>query len=570
MPVFFNGQLLVTPTSASVVNDDAMLNRNLSLSGVAAFLGRSAGGKPKTILRFGSPEEALEELVDGELLDAVLKAFDPSNQTAGPAEVIAIRVQPATQATGIVKDAQGDDVINLKSQNFGLRENMLRWKIEPGTLSGFRMTTMRGTSYYSADNVGYANFSVHYTGDADTATITIAATTVTLAVEGQSDVVIDLVQFSTVQDLVDRMNSVDGFEAEVLDGNYVRPALMGLDFVTAQDVKTAAFTVRGDLQAVVDWFNSAREGYITAERVSTAGTKPAVADWKFLNGGTDGNTTFGDWADAFEALQTVDVGWLTPVTGDPAVHAMADTHVQFMSNQGRRERRAICGMDLSTSKEEAKNSAKALNSDRTSLLYQGHYDYDRKGKLRLYPAYISAARVAGAFSGVNPGTPLTNKHFKCFGLEFDLRNPTDTDELINAGIFCLENTDAGYKIVKSISTWLINDNYNRVEQSTGAALDYTVRSVRQALHALIGEKSQPLVLSRARSITESTLTELSRAEPQGPGIIVGDQNSPAFRNIQVALDVDVLRVQFECSPAIPLNYVLTTVFAVPYSGSVTI
>ena len=78
------------------------------------------------------------------------------------------------------------------------------------------------------------------------------------------------------------------------------------------------------------------------------------------------------------------------------------------------------------------------------------------------------------------------------------------------------------------------------------------------------------MLSRARSITESTLTELSRAEPQGPGIIVGDQNSPAFRNIQVTLDVDVLRVQFECSPAIPLNYVLTTVFAVPYSGSVTI
>ena len=74
-------------------------------------------------------------------------------------------------------------------------------------------------------------------------------------------------------------------------------------------------------------------------------------------------------------------------------------------------------------------------------------------------------------------------------------------------------------------------------------------------------------LQRAISITESALRELARAEPQGPGVLVGDAQSPAYRNISASLEGDTLRVQFECSPAIPVNYVLVSIFAVPYSGA---
>ncbi|MNN19986.1 hypothetical protein D3C81_1332450 [compost metagenome] len=210
-----------------------------------------------------------------------------------------------------------------------------------------------------------------------------------------------------------------------------------------------------------------------------------------------------------------------------------------------------------------------LMSDRTSLVHLGHYDYDATGKLVLFEPYQTAAIIAGAFSGVNPGTPLTNKTIRVRGLERDLRNPTDTDRLIQGGVLCLENTDQGYKVVKSISTWLANDNYNRVEQSTGVALDFVARNVRQALDVLRGQKGNPLVLSRAVSITESTLRELARAEPQGPGVLAGNDESPAYRNVKASLEGDVLRVQFECSPVIPVNYVLATIFAVPFSGTAT-
>lgn len=568
--VFFKGRFIVSPTTASVVNDDAMRNKNLSVGNVLALVGRSAGGKPKTALRFGSPNEAIATLVSGELLDAVIAAFNPSSETGGPEEVVAVRVQPAVQATGVIKDASAATVINLASTGYGVRENLVGYKVEVGSVSGLRVTTQRGADYYTKDNIERAAFTVSYTGSEATATVTVGDASVILAAPAGTTVATLLFSdFATVQDVVDRINLVADFGAVVAGDSYTAPTASGLDFVTAQTVKAAPYTVTADLQAVIDWINGAQEGFLTATRATGAGTKPAVAALQFLSGGSDGTTLTADWADAFEALQTVDIQWLTPASSVDAIHAMADAHADYMSNVAGKERRCIVGMATGSSDAEAVAAAKALNSDRTSVIHLGHYNYGMDGKLKLFAPYISAALVAGMFAGVNPGTPLTNKAIKVRGLERDLRNPTDTDALINGGVLCLENTDQGYKVVKSISTWLVNDNYNRVEQSCGVALDFVARNVRQALDVLRGQKANPLVLSRAVSITQSTLAELARAEPQGPGVLSGNAENPAFKNIVATLDGDVLRVEFECSPVVPVNYILATIFAVPFSGSAT-
>ncbi len=569
MSVFFNGRLITTPTTASVVNDDAMRNQNLTVGNVVALVGRSAAGKPKTALRFGSPQEAQRELVSGELLDAVLAAFDPSNQTAGPSLVVAVRVNPAVQATGVLKDAGSNTVINLTSTSYGLLQNQIKAKIETASLDGLRVTIQRGQDYYSRDNVARRAFSIQYTGAEASSTMTINGTQLVLAAPtGTTVETISLAEYPTVNDLVDRINSITGFVASVQDRNGTAKTVNGLDFVTAQDVKTEAYIARADLQAVIDWINGAGEGFVDAARAANAGAKPApTSGFVFLTSGSDGVTTNSDWADAFEALQGIDVQWITPVSGDAAIHAMVDAHVAYMSNVAMKERRAIVGTVAGTSDTDAIAAAKNINSDRVSLVHLGHYEYADTGKLTLLPPYISAARIAGMFAGVNPGTPLTNKQFKCRGLERDLRNPTDTDVLINGGVLCIENTESGYKVVKSISTWLVNDNYNRVEQSTGVAVDFVARNVRNALDALRGAKGNPLVLSRAKSITESTLRELAREEPQGPGILVGNTENPPYRNIKASLEGDVLRVEFECSPVIPVNYVLATIYAVPFSGT---
>mgnify|MGYP000287661020 CR=1 FL=1 len=569
MSVFFNGRLLTTPTTASVVNDDAMANRNLTVGNVVAFIGKSTGGEPNVALRFGNPTQAKLILRSGELLDAVVKAFDPSAQTPAPSTVIALRVNPALQSSADVAAAgEVGTVLTLSSVNYGQADNQIKYKIESGTTTGKRFTVQRGTESYSQDNIARQAFSIRYSGSESTATATIDEAGLTLAY-GSTTLALDFADFATVTDLVDRINVVTGFAAAVLADSYNSPTANGLDFITTQDVKTATYNVTANLQAIIDWLNSGANPLVTAERTAAKGTVPANIGFTYLTGGTDGTTTNTEWSAGFGVLQKSDFQWLCPISGSSAIHAMADAHVAFCSTVLRRERRCIAGTVASTSDESAITAAKSLNSDRTSLVHIGYYDYNAAGALVLRPPYMTAALIAAMFAGVPPGTPLTNKTMKVQGLERELLNPTDTDPLIKGGVLCVENTDEGYKIVKSISTWLVNKNYNRVEQSTGAALDFTVRNVRNAVDVTRGEKGSPLLLSRSVSLAESALKELARAEPQGPGVLVGDENSPPYKNITATFEGDVTRIQFECSPAIPNNYNLVTVYAVPFSGSAT-
>lgn len=569
MAVFFNGQRLVTPVTASAVNDDAMQSQNLTVGNALAIVGKSTGGKPKTALAFGSPEQARRALRSGELLDAVMKAFDPSDDTGAPSTVYAVRVNPAVQSVLELKDAADAAVINLTSANYGQADNLIKVKVESGAISGKTISVSYGTDYLHGDNIGRAALSVRYTGSETTAILAVAADKLTLTAGSTEPVEIAFADFSTVASVVDKINSLGSYTAQVLDRSDNMATLNGLDFVTAQDVKTAVYTVRADLQAIIDWFNSVAFEYVTASRPAAVGKVPANIPYTFLAGGTDGNTITTDWYDALVALQNKDVQWVSAASGDPAVHALIDTHVDFASGTLRRERRAILGTALGTTDAQALEAAKALNSKRTSLVHIGHYAYDLNGQLVLREPYMTAALIAAGFAGTNPGTPMTNKSLKVQGLERDLLNPTDTDELLLGGVMPVENTDTGYKITQSITTWLGDQKYNNREQSCGAALDFTVRNAREALDVLRGTKSNPLLLSRAAAITKSALTQLAREEPQGPGVLAGDAASPAFRNISAAIEGDVLRVQFECSPVIPNNYILVTVYAKPYSGSTT-
>lgn len=568
MAIFFNGQMLISPTTASAVNDSAMVNQSTPVGNTVAILGSSVGGKPNTPLYFGNPRDAQSDLVSGPLLDAVLAAFDPSAETGGPNQVVAIRVNPATQATGVMKDASNNSVINLSSTDYGLRQNQVQWRVETGSLTGLRVTVRLGQDVYTQDNIARNAFTVQYTGAGASATISATNTAVTLAVAGSTVSTIDLTTYKTVGDLVGIINTVSGFTAQVIGQSFTSPALNGLDTISAVNVKTAAATVTANLQAVIDWLNGSLEGLVTATRVTGAGTVPAVTAWTSLSGASDGTITNNEWANAFGVLQTVDAQWVCVASANAAVYAMADTHVQYMSTVGRKERRAIVGMDLNTTDEAAITQAQALNSDRTSLVHIGHYNINQaSGELTLYPAYITAAMIAGAFAAVSPGTPLTNKTINVSGLERYLRNPTDTDRLITGGVLCTEKTPNGYKVVQSISTWLVNTKFNRREQSCGAALDYAVRAVREALDPLRGSKNDPITMSRAITIATTTLNALAIPEPQGPGVLVGDKNSPAFKNVTASVTGDALSVSFQCSPVIPANYITVTVYAVPYSGT---
>lgn len=594
MSVFFNGQLLVTPQTASVVNDDAMLNQNLTVGNAVAYLGESYSGQPFKVLAFGTPNQAKAVLGGGDLCDAVCAAFAPSTETGSPQTVYAVRVSNAQQPRLVVKNA-GDSTLTFgtiwgKSWSNGDLSTRVQFS-QGSTATLINITVSGGTGGKTWTREGKdVNASrVHINVLEDHCHFGVMKVPGGMSMEVETDrnggmgvyskVQMAFTDYPTLGDVADYLNTVKtAAGAQVFNvtfDNLNDRRVPSTAMVARVYEKNLSPDVTWTAWAIKEWFDTQMADLLTFELDNTTnGIKgfragPVLGDFQYLSTPPAANVQPKDWEKAFALLERKDVQWVCPVTSNPDFHIMADTHVTVCSNRLHKERRAIVGMGLNVQTEDALDFAKHLNSDRTSLVHLGHYAYDDNGKLVLRPAYMTAALVAGAFAGVNPGTPLTNKSLRVQGLEKELLNPTETDELLKGGVMPIEATERGYIITQSITTWLNDSKYNKREQSCGAAVDFTIRNVRQAVDVLRGQKQSPLLLSRAISLTKGALTELARPEPQGPGVLVGDENSPAWRNVTATIEGDVLRIQFEASPAIPNNYILVTMYAVPYSGSAT-
>lgn len=572
---FFNGRLHTTPIAVSSVEDSRMSPQNPAVGNGLALVGLADAGEPGVPLTFSNPREAARVLKSGELLTAVRKGFSPSSSTGGPSKITVVRVGNASRSTLTLKDAQDAASIDLTSDLFGVFANQIRVKIEAGTLKGKRVTTRVGSEFFTADNLGRDAFTIRYTGTAAAATLDITGTTAVLKAGPAGALVvvesIPLASAPTVQQLVDRINSHEGFVATTVAGAVLVKTVNGLDGVTALDVKTSAKTVTADIAALIAWFNSNAEGFVTAKRAANAVAAPKNISDTYMAGATDPAVVLQDWMDAIDVLDSVDVQHIVALSADAAVHSALDAHCVFMSDAGRKERRAYVGPALGLTVAEAKQLPRTLSSHRTALCWPGHYDTDLdSGERVLLPPYMTAVHVAGGFAGLNPGNSMTNKAIRVQGLELNPSFPADTDALIESGVLTFESTPRGIKVCRSISTWLENDNFNRVEISTGIATDFVVRAVREALEPLVGSKASPAILDRAASVVETVLMTLARPEPGGPGVIVGDALNPAYQNIQCSIAGDVLNVAFECSPVVPVNFVALAVSVVPYQGSVAL
>lgn len=569
---FFAGRFTRHPRVAASIKDQALIPFSAGPTRTVAILGIALGGEPGVPLGFSSPSEAAATLRGGELLDAIERCFDPSTESRGASLIEAVRVNPATRSTITLDDAGGQDAVVVTSVNYGLVENEIKIKVETGTNTGKRLTVAKGVDLYVRDDVGRSAFSIQYIGAGSAATTTITGTALTTAVTGGpggETLNIDLNVYNTVQKVVDRILALSAaYTAVVLDPNPNRGVLNGLDFVTTQDIKTASFTVKADLQAVVD--SLATGGWqplVTASRSSGADAPPANIAYTYLAGGTEGTTLTSHWQAAFDAIQQKEIAFVVPVTSDAALHAMADAHCQLMSADGKRPRRAFVGAGLGEKTATLSNyttRATNLNSDRTALVVQGVKGFDRNGAVYTFPPYVVAGQLAGLMSGLDEiGDSITFKAVKSTGLEW---TPTASElETGLAGSLLmieLAENRGFYRVTRGISTWRKDDGYHRVEISTGVALDEVVRRVVDGLELFIGRKASPILSYAIASRVESILLSLAAQQ-----IIVGE---PAFRAISVTITGDTAVVQFEASPVIPLNFINVVVNATLFTGSVTV
>lgn len=569
MSTFFNGSYLVTPDVVSAVDDSLMYPAGLPSGNVLALIGESSGGKPKTAIRIRSPLHAQRLLRSGPLLDAAIRAFAPASIAGSPAGVLVVRVDPAEQSEAVLKGAGDVDVINLKSTDYGAHTTGLEIRLETGTRVGFRVSVRQDGVVFYRDNIGLDVMNVQYTGAAITAAVKVEAGNLVLeAPSGTAVKTYILAEWSSTAALVEAITaSMTDWEVTVERGaERFRPERM--DKVTITDAKTAASVLTGNAWSIVNYINSNSEIYLDAEFATTAPVlSPVTCGWTPLTGGANGNVLPVDWEEGFDALHEIEAHWLVPLTDNPAIWDMAAAHCDYLSAR-KRERRAFVGADTGVTEEQAKGHAYGINSDRVAYVWPGVYEYDAiTRELLLKPAYLAAVNVAAAFACLNPGTTMSRKALSVAAAEVLLKEPTDTDDLIESGVLPLVQNESGIIVSQAVTTWQMDDRYNRREVSVGAAVDYVSRTVRQALEPMLGDRASPEILPRARSRLTSVLDDLSRLPPNGPGVLVGGTDSPPYRNLSLEIEGDVMRVSFECSPVIPINYVLIGISVSPWRGT---
>jgi len=576
----FAGQSTYIPSVNITVNTSALTPVGTGPI-VVGLMGIAQGGVPNTPTTLYTSQQAMALLRGGDLLEATLRAFQPSDVQPGASKIVVVRVNPAVQATGTLLDGSSGNTIALTSANYGALDNGISVNIAAGSVSGTKATVnFNGTGSnpgtqalsYVSDNILKNSFTLLYTGSSVSATATINETTLTTTttIGGAENLNISFASFPTVAQLVTYINTAYPtlYTAVVTTTNPNDPTLNGLDHITTQTIKTTAYQVTANVNAIISAINLS--GIVTAVRApSTTGLLPANQTI-LLSGGSEGTTTNTQWQSAVTAMSTQAVNLEVVLSGTSTVWGYLASSVASVSANGLYARRGIVGTSSGQSESTISanvTSAAALNNDRIAFVTQGINDIDPlTGSTTLFPGYIVAAQLAGLMAGSPVGTSITNVELKGQSCEW---NPSTADlqTMIAGGILPLQFTPIfNYiRVVRGISTWLKDNNFFRVEFATGLAIDQTVQMLMVGLQPLIGQGVTTLTLNRIASLTASIL-----ADALTLGYIVGTPSNPlGYTSITVTGSGDTATVAFTAAFIIPLNFINVNITATSYQGIVT-
>jgi hypothetical protein len=587
--IYFNGKFTRVPGVFSNVSTTGLASPNLNNPVVVAIVGQGLGGQPGVPLTFITPSDAVVTLRGGDLLTGVLRAFTPSNTQPGASQVIAVRVDPAVQATTTLKDTNSANSVVITSINYGANDNLDSIQVSAGTISGLKATisgVYNGVAVsFVRDNLGDNAFTLKYDGSGATAaTVQVSNGVLTTTITGDANTApldITLSQYPTVAAVVNFINAQHGYIATITTAHpNETPVLDGV--ATAQSILTTAYQLTANLQAFVNGVNGSQP-LVSAAIASGASLPPATtATAVYLTGGADiGNkhldgtsnsgftvTTANDWTPAFNALSSTNAFLIAAMSSDPTVWAALQSFITTNSTTSL-PRRGYVGEALgkySIGLTNYTTDTAAINYDRMVFAAQGFTDNDDITRSpTTYPPYIMAAVLAGLQSGQPVGNSITNRDIRALSLEWT-PSSSDLETAIANGI-CVIGSDPNLgilRVVRGISTWLQDNNFYRTEVSTGIALDTAMQIWAGALQPLKGLPGSPDFLARVVSVSDSALTIATNA-----GALIGDSNNPPYSNLIAKASGDATTVTAILQPPVPQNFLLLQVQTTVFQGSVT-
>ena len=313
-------------------------------------------------------------------------------------------------------------------------------------------------------------------------------------------------------------------------------------------------------QAIIDEV-TAGSSYVTITKVAGSTAGPGnTATAVFLTGGIEGSTAFSNWQAALDALKDYRINTIVVLTSDEAVHAAVVTHCTYMAGAGRSERDAVLGSATATTLAQGKARGFALNTRHARLCIQDIKRFNTAGVKEQFPPYFTACIAAGMQAGSSVGTSLTFKYANVLETVGDDSTYTvvdDGNELIESGLCVLEKVpNIGYRWLRNNTTHLADNNLAYCEASVNEAVNFAVYELRKALETFVGKNGFSGTVNAALGVAVGILGEL---------VAVGAITS--YKNLTIELADDVMTVDVEIAPIVPVNFIKTTLHLVSASFS---
>ena len=367
--------------------------------------------------------------------------------------------------------------------------------------------------------------------------------------------------YDTIGKVVDHIEALPGWTASVASGDGTAFEVTDMDHAASTAVVASAGEFLATLFRMIEIINN-ESALVTAARSTNAtGAPDNTAIAVYLAGGIEGTTLFSHWQAALDLIRDIRVNTVVPLTNDPAVHAATRAHCIYAAGAGQSERDAVLGADEAETLANLKAQSLALNTRHCRYAIHNVTRYNTSGVSESFPPYIGAACIAaGMQAGSSVGTSLTHKFLNVVTVtgndsEYTIRD--NADELIQAGLLAAEYVpNTGYRWLRNVTTHQIDDNTAYVEASVNEAANYAIYEFRRRFEAIIGKKGHARTANQALADAVGIL-----------GQLVDEEILTNWQNLTIELAGDVMTVDVEMAPIVPVNFVKITAHLVSSSLS---
>tara|TARA_R110000824_G_scaffold39430_1_gene119283 strand:- start:1370 stop:3484 length:2115 start_codon:yes stop_codon:yes gene_type:complete len=316
-------------------------------------------------------------------------------------------------------------------------------------------------------------------------------------------------------------------------------------------------TISRNLQSIVDAVNNG-SSLCTATRSAlhegnNVGTlEPTAQDFQLAGGSQDASESQADWDLAIDALKSQNVQIIVAMTDETNNSGVASSlvaHCKHMAGTGAAERCFWYGVPATTAASTATiiTASKAINSRHGAMVAQQIKVYNHLAQLKtLDPPYL-AVMLAGIQAGTGIAVPMTHKRIDVVDTVHGWDSTSKADQLIRNGVCLITQDRLGFRVERSVTTYLTDDNPVFSEVSANESLNTCIRDLRNFVVTRIGDQN---VNGTAQLVRTIALTRLRQQVLDG---IIKAFDANALQVVDLG---DRLRIDARIAVVEPLNFIV--------------